>query len=678
MDTLHLDYETAADVDLTKVGLDVYTSPRSRPHVLMGAYRLNGSLQHWEAHKRVLPAELKEAIRDPDVQKWAFGGQFERVVSERVLDIETPIKSWRCGMVLAYMMSFTGGLKEVGEQIGLSIDKQKLDDGKRLIRKFCVPQRMSKNQPFEWRNWITDPEDWELFCEYNRQDVVAEEAEVHRLIKYPIKDFQWDNYHLDQIINDRGIPVDPEFVRNVIWMSEKRKAELIAGMKKITGIDNPGSVSQLMPWLLSEGYPYDDLRKESVTKALKRHKNKEIELTDDCKTVLELRQWAARTSVKKANKAQDVVGDDGRARYLFQFAGASRTQRFSGREIQSQNLMRTPKELDFEDDDGERLTCATNIIRNGEYNAFELFIDEPMLCLTGAMRGMFRAPDGRVFKVRDFNSVETAGLAWVARCPAMLEIFRKGKDPYISFGVHFYRKAYEEITRAERQICKPAVLGCGYRLSAGKDENGVKTGLLAYAENMGVELTLAEAERMVVVFRDTFSEIKQFWYDCEECIRYVLKTHQTAKLGFVQLEWCKPFLLIRLPSGRCIYYYKPNLEQRVFTASNGDKYTRTVFTYMGRNQKNHKWMRLEGHGGVVTENIVQAFTYDMLMVKLRQLHEVGFFLIGHSHDEGMVEENEGDDDYTSELMQELFVEPIEWALGFPLGASGWEGQFYRK
>lgn len=693
-DTLHLDYETKSDLDLTRVGLDVYSAhPSTR--VLMAAYRINGrSLEHWEAHRRPPPAELKEALEDPEVEKWGFNAQFERVISKRVLKVRTSRRGWRCSMVLAYMMSFTGGLKDVGEQIGLPLDKRKLDDGKRLIRKFSMPQRMSKNQPFEWRNWITDPEDWELFCQYNEQDVITEEAIKNRLIRYPILPDQWQHYELDQLINDRGIPVDPDFVANVIWMSERRKAELVKRMRKIAGVENPGSVSQLHPWLLSEGYPYPDIRKESVTKALKRHKNGEIDFSENCRIVLELRQWAARTSVKKANKALDVVGEDGRARFLFQFAGASRTNRFSGREIQSQNLMRTPKELDFEDDHGERLICATNIIRHGEYSALELFINEPMLCLTGTMRGMFRAPDGRQFSVCDFSSVETAGLAWVARCPKLIEVFRKGIDPYKFFGTLLYRKPIEEVTRAERQDCKPPMLGCGYRLAAGEDKDGVKTGLLAYAENMGIDLTEELAIRAVTVYRTEFPEVKQFWYDCERCIRHVLKTHEPVQLGFVRFEWNKPFLLIRLPSGRCIYYYKPKLETRLFTKTvkvmrpDGwggwreeieiESYTRTIFTYMGRSQKTGKWTRLEGHGGVITENIVQALTYDLLMVKLMRLHEDGFYLIGHAHDEGMTEHDEGENYHTLERMRELFIEPVDWAPGFPLGAAGWTGQFYRK
>lgn len=693
VDRLHLDYETKADLDITKVGLDVYTSPRARPDVLMAAYRINDApIRQWEKHRGRIPGELKEALEDPEVECWGFNAQFERVVTRRVLKIKTPRRKWRCAMVLAYMQSFTGRLEDVGDQIGLPLDKQKHKDGKRLIRKFTMPQRITKNQPYEWRNWITDEEDWELFKEYNIQDVVTEEAIVHRLIRFPVLPEEWRYYELDQLINDRGIPVDPDFVENVIWMSERRKAELLAQMQETTGLDNPNSVSQLLPWLQYEGYPYSDLRKESVEKALNRQKKDLIDCSDDCIEILKLRQWASRTSTTKAAKAKMVVGDDGRARFLFQFAGASRTNRASGREIQSQNMTRTPKLLDAEEDGGEKLSFVTDMIRRGDYDGFDLMFKEPMLAFTGCMRGLFRAPDGRHFVTCDYASVESVGLGWVTGCERMLDVFRNGRDVYRDFGTMFYNKPYDEITRAERQICKPPALGCGYRLGPGVDNDGVKTGLLAYAENMGVEMTLDEATRAVKVFREGYPEVREHWYEYERAVRHVLSTHKPYDVGPIHFEWMKPYLLIRLPKGRFIYYYKPRLEQRIYatgkmirvrvngrlTEEREETYTRTIFTYMGRNQKTGQWTRLEGHGGVLTENIVQALTRDILMIGLERLHDAGFKIVSHAHDEGMAEVPDGDNYYTLDLMRELMTAPIEWAPGFPLNAAGWTGQFYRK
>jgi DNA polymerase len=703
-DTLHFDFETRSDLDLTAAGLDAYFSPRANPQILMAAYRLNdGPIRHWQQTDGRFPRELAEAIEDPQVIKWAFNAQFERTASRRVLKLRTPRRNWRCSAVLAYMQSFTGGLAEVGEQIGLPIEKQKQKDGRRLIRMFTMPQRITKNQPHLWRNWLTDPEDWRLFCDYNIQDVVTEESIEKRLIRYPIMEEEWRFYELDQLINDRGIPVDLDFVENVRWMSERRKDEMLAQMREITGVDNPNSVSQLLPWLQSQGYPFQDLRKESVQRALKQSRaffecdpDASDDDAPDVMRVLRRRFWAARTSTKKAAKAKIVVGDDGNARFLFQFAGASRTQRFSGREIQSQNLTRTPKALDAEEDGGEKLSRITDYIRRGEYDGFDLLFDEPMEAFTGCMRGMFRAPPGKEFRVCDLSSIESVGLGYIARCERLLNVFRNGFDAYKDFGAMFYQKPYEEITRAERQVCKPPTLGCGYRL-------GPK-GLLTYAENMGVDMTLDEAIRAVRVFREGYPEVPQFWYDCESAIRNVLRTKRPVTVGCVVFDWIKPYLVIRLPKGRNIYYYKPRLEKRLFTSdktvrkrirSEGEfihgapegewitveepeTYTKTVFTYMGREQKTGRWTRIEGHGGVATENIDQALTRDILMVGMDRLHNDGFNIVGHAHDEIQCIEDIDDDYHTVERMRELMTAPIEWAPGFPLNAAGWSGPFYRK
>jgi DNA polymerase len=518
---------------------------------------------------------------------------------------------------------------------------------------------------------------------------------------------EWQFYGLDQLINDRGMPIDWDFVTNVIWMSDRRKRQLSDEIIEITGVDNPNSRDQLLPWLQANGYPFDDLRKETVEKALNLapelwgHEKDARE--DECKPavlVLRRRQWASVRSIDKAVAARRTAGAGHRVRFMYQFAGASRTNRFSGRGVQPHNMKRTPKMLDPEEDDA-KLTFATDLIRGGHYDGFDLFIREPMEAFTGAMRSMFRAPDDSEFKVCDYKSVESAGLGWVADCTRLLNVFRENLDPYRDFGTLFYQKAYGDITTAERQICKPPTLGCGYRLSAGKDEDGVKTGLLKYAEDMGVNMTPTQADHAVKVFREGYPEIPQFWYACERAIRYVLTTHQPFTLGYVRFEWMKPYLLIRLPSGRFIYYYKPRLEKRVvdtgrtkWVRSRGeantghrqgtlievpDTYIRHSFSYMGRNQKTTKWERIQAHGGVTTENIVQALTRDILKVGLQRLHKAGFYIVGHAHDEGICMQKIGDNFYTLDLMREIYREPI--LNGRPVSRwtqAGWQGKYYRK
>lgn len=715
-DSMSVDYETKSDPDLTKVGLDVYTLPRSNPGVLMGSYRLNtrgqrGQLRQWQTHIEPPPREFVEACEDPHVEKWAFNAQFERTVTNRVLGIKSPIKGWRCSMVLAYMHSFTGGLEQVGAQIGLPEHLRKKRNGQRLIDMFTMPQRQTKNQPYLWRNWLTDPYEWEEFCDYNRQDVIAEEFVKQRLIgdpenPFPILPDEWDFYELDQQINDRGMPADPDFINGLIELAERRKAELLWEMQGITRLDNPNSSDQLLPWLQRHGYPYDNVRKENIDKALNRSKElwdvkKDIPDAEapDIIRVMRRRQWSAVRSTDKAYAARRMIGPGSVIRFMYQFGGASRTLRFSGRGVQPQNMKRTPKLLDPEHDD-TKLSIATDLIRRGDYDGFDLFINEPMEALTGCMRGLFRAPPGYELRSCDYKSVETAGLAWLAQCPNLLKIFSEGLDPYRFFGSLWYKKPMDQINSFERQLSKPPMLACGYRLSPGENRDGVLSGLIAYADNMGVPMTQEEATAAVTIYRTEFPEVKQFWYDCEDAVRSVLTDGNPVQLGFLRFEWMKPYLLMRLPSGRYVYYYKPRLEKQIVSTGRfktirslgmeihgrpkgelfeiEDTYVRHNFSYMGRNQNTTQWERVMAHGGVTTENAVQALTRDVLKVGLTKLDKEGYDVRGHSHDEGIALQHIGDNYYTLQRMREIYREPIGWAPGFPLDASGWEAPFYRK
>jgi hypothetical protein len=714
-----LDYETRCRLDLRKVGLDAYTAHESF-QVLMAAYRIDrGPLQHWEAHERPIPVDLKEALCDPEVEKWAFNASFERVVTERGLHLATPVEGWRCAMVLSYMQSFVGGLFDVGLQVGLPEDRQKKKIGRHLIGLFCQPQRLTKRNPHEWRDWNTDPDQWSEFCEYNKQDVVAEEYLRKVLIRYPVLQDEWDFYHLDQVINDRGMPVDLEFVRNVKAMSDRRQDELLSEMEALTGLPNANSVAQLLPWLKAQGYPYDDIRKETVQKALGRSLElwkvpADAPAVPLVVRVLRHRLWAARTSTKKAQAALLRVGSDDCVRHMYRFAGASRTARFAAVGVQPQNLARTPKVFE----DTAKLDCATDLIRRGDYDAFDLFVDEPMMVFAGLMRGMFRAADDEELHVCDYASVESAGLAWIAGCQRLLNVFRDGRDPYRDFGTLFFKKPYDEITKEERNIGKAPCLGCiggntrvltpdgwkpiavitkadrvfdgvdfvehggvvdqgvkdvidyhglqitpdhlvlsggkwrtaheafrigtsfaiptydiadcgprhcfavattlgqlivhncGYGLGPGRVEDGEKTGLLKYAEGMGIDMDPETAEEAVRVYRQGYPEIPQFWRDCQDAAFRVVQTKHPCVVGRIRFEYLKPYLLVRLPSGRHIYYFQPKLEQRLvktgrvqrvyangsFAREEEESYLRTVFTCMGRNQRTTKWERIEVRG----------------------------------------------------------------------------------
>lgn len=688
---LELDWEGRSRVDLKKFGLDIYASDPST-EVLMAAYAIDGSdFRHWEAHKEPIPEELVDALMDPDCEKWAFNAAFERVITRKVLKLATPYKGWRCTQALAAMQSFDGGLDEVGKRVNLPEDLVKDKGGLKLIQMFSMPQKITKSNSLEWFDWTTHPEEWENFCRYNIQDCVAERAIRRRLIKYHVPRFEWELYELDQIINDRGKPVNRTFAERAIAMAEKRKAELTEEMRGITDLMNPGSVSQLIPWLMDRGYRFDDLGKDTVKKELSAHtaavlEGKEGHLSDDCVKVLKLRQWQARLSVTKYN-AIVKYENGGRIRQLFQFAGAARTNRWAGRLVQTQNLSATPPDLE----DLSKLQMVNRWIADNEYENLSMFMGEPMEALVGCVRSSFQTEKGKQFVVADLSSIESAVIAWLTGCTRLLNVFRDGRDPYKDFATDFYRIKYEEVTKAQRKICKPPTLGCGYRLGAGGMFEGKRTGLWGYAENMGVDIPQAEAARAVKVFRSIYPEIPEMWKALERGVTVALTERRAYSVGLVTFRYESPYLTMELPSGRKIYYFQPRLEPKTVRTGRfktvmveGEEYEEEetfesiAFTYMGRHQKTRQWVRIDSHGGKIIEQATQGTARDVLAVKLMALHKDGFNLVAHVHDEALSEEPINSNYYRLQRMVDHMKSPIKWAPGLPLGAAGWEGQFYRK
>lgn len=728
MTTISLDWETRSEIELKTRGLDVYSSHPST-QVLMGAYAFDGGkVNHWDANDRALPAELKEALEDPHVVKKAFNAQFERVIARRVLKLKTPIKNWRCTMALAYMQSFSGGLDMVGAQVGLPPEKQKVAGGKRLIDTFCKPQKITKANPFMWKDALTHPTEWAEFCEYNVGDVETEMAIERRLSPFPIQDSEWELYELDQLINDRGLPVDLDFIRHAIEMSDRRKLELTSAMREWTGVRNPNSTQQLLPWLRERGYPFADLRKDTVKKVLAENAEQtggydvlddgedddgynERDITQmilprsyeggflepEAVRVLMLRQQAARTSVRKYNAIVNSVGSDGLLRFTFQFAGASRTSRWSGRRFQPQNLARPPKELEADKklaDYGERkdllMTTVTDAIRAGDYDLLQLLTDEPMNYLAGMVRSSIRTPDhaDEDFVVCDLSAIETCVTAWVSGCERLLNVLRTGGDPYVDFGTDLYKKAAEDISKFERQCSKPAVLGCTYRLGGGDLRDGKRTGLWGYAESMGVNFTREESATAVAVFRKSYPEIPKAWYALEDAWKKCVRTKQPQVPSFwiggrkvtipVRMEYRKPYIMIWLPSGRPLYYHLPRISPKTFQGRDGEPYVKDVMSYMGKQQNGNKWIRVETHGGKIIENLVQAIARDVLKDGLLAAHKFGFKIIGHVHDEIITRHRRGDNQFTVSTLRDCMAAALDWAPGLPLGAAGYAANFYRK
>jgi DNA polymerase bacteriophage-type len=695
MTKLHLDWESASEIDLTKRGLDVYSADETT-RLLMGGYAFDDDAPKLWLRGDPMPPELVEAIQDPHVEKWAFNAQFERVMAARVGRLKPGYKNWRCAMVLGFMQSFVGNLEKMGQLVGLSSDLQKMKEGKRLVKQFTQPQKVTKANPYRWRDEHTDPDDWQMFCEYCVQDVISERAFVKRLSKFPILPEEWDLYELDQQINDRGLPIDMVFVENAQRLATERKLELTEDLKAMTGLANPNSPAQLLGWLKNRGYPFDDLRKDTVKKVLTEEQHSGGVLTGDAVPALKKRQQVARTSVKKYDGLQRAVNpQDHRLRFAFQFGGASRTNRWAGRIINPQNLTRTPKEIEPDDKFADAtnfpadymLNLVTEMIRKGELSYLALTVKEPMDALAGTVRSAIRPAATHQLMSCDLSSIETCVIAWVSGCERLLNVFRTGKDAYKDFGQDLFGVPYDEVTKSMRTDSKPGVLGCGFRLSGGELKEGKKTGLWGYAESMGINLDKDQCHKAVRKFREIYPQIPKLWYALEEAIIRAIKTGGRAvpiiRIGGsnfrvpVEIEMMKPYMTIKLPSGRRLYYHKPRVDKITLNGVNGE-YTKEAISYMGQKQGTKIWTRLDSHGGKFTENIVQAIARDILAVGIRRAMEAGFNLVGHVHDELIVMIRRGDNRFTVSWLRDLMTQPEPWMGGLPLGAAGGVFDFYRK
>lgn len=714
--TLSFDYETKSELDLTQVGIDLYSAHPST-EILMASFKIDGqTTEQWvPAEGERIPSDLKEALRDPEVHKIGFNASFERMITWRKLGLGVgDYSSWRCSMALAYMFSFMGGLDDIASQMDLRFKKD--PKGKMLVRTFCGPNKPTKNQPFVWRDQHSDPELWEEFKRYNIRDEDSEWELWTKLIRYGVPEWQWELYALDQIINDRGLPINRRFVENALQIADRRKSELISEQNRITGLANANSGAQLLPWLIDRGYPYENLQKANVVKALVAEEEEvknpsltydydlrkmvpatypdatvnalgQIEgdavMTDDCRIVLRLRQGSSKTSTTKYEACMNGLGDDDRLRHCFQFAGGSRTNRWAGRKIQPQNLPRTPKWLEPEDGiDFDRLEYCNLLIESGDYYTLGLFAGEQMDAVAGCVRSTIQAHDGKKLVVCDLSSIESVVIFWLTDCQRGLNVFRNGLCAYKDFATTLYSVPYDEVTKGQRSGAKPAVLGAGYRLSGGELRNGEKTGLWGYAENMGVKMTQEEANRAVQVFRETYSEIKNGWYQIEDTIeRAMAAGGKIVKWGPLEFQIVKPFLRVGLPSGRSMWYYKLRVEKYEAEGRYGP-YMRTNITYMGKDQVTNQWKRIESHGGKFIENFVQALARDILGFGLLAAHAAGFFLVGHVHDEIISEEDENDEVHSLDLLRHCMTKAIQklhiWLQTMPLNAAGYEGKTYKK
>ena len=640
---MHVDIETFSSVDLTKCGVYKYAEGEDFEILLFGVSVDGGPVVVYDlASGDELPTNIREALTDPSVIKTAHNANFERVCLSRFLDLPPhtylPPQQWRCTMTWAAYMGLPLSLKGVGAVLGL--DKQKMDEGKDLIKYFCVPCAPTKANKGRTRNRPEDaPEKWELFKSYNARDVEVEMQIEEKLSRFPVPDFVWDQYFLSEEINDRGIGVDMELVENAIRIDGEVREELKRKMTRITELENPNSVQQLLGWLGENGVEAESLGKKNVKKMIE-------EQDGEVKEALLLRQQLAKSSVKKYVAMENAVCADGRIRGCFMFYGANRTGRFSGRLVQLQNLPQNHLS-----DLGE----ARELVRQGNIEALRLLYSDIPDTLSQLIRTAFIASPGNLLYVADFSAIEARVIAWLAGEQWRIEAFTGGKDIYCASASQMFGVPVEKHGQnAElRQKGKIAELALGYGGSVGA------------LKSMGaIEMGLAEEELqpLVSAWRTASPNIVRFWWAVDRAAKQAVFQKEKAKVGNLTFRYESGFLFITLPSGRELAYVKPRKGQ--------NKFGEDAITYEGVGGTK-KWERLETYGPKLVENIIQGISRDILCYAMSSLREKRICM--HIHDELVIEGQE-----KLEEICEVMGHTPPWAEGLNLRADGYLTPWYKK
>ncbi len=659
MKNLSIDIETYSSTDLTKCGVYKYTEAEDFDVLLFGYSVDSGPVQVVDlASGEKLPQEIIAALTDDTVIKWAFNAQFERICLSRWLrdhggfdntgysipqdtvgDYLDPA-AWRCTMVWSATMGLPLSLEGVGAVLGL--DKQKLTEGKELIKYFCTPCAPTKTNGGRTRNRPADaPEKWDAFKRYNRRDVEVEQAIQDRLHKYPVPESIWEEYHLDQEINDRGVRLDMELVRQAIAMDARSRKQLTEGMKRLTDLENPNSVQQMKQWLSDNGLEMDSLGKKEVAAVLKT-------APPELREVLLLRQQLAKSSIKKYQAMEKAVCADGRARGMFQFYGANRTGRWAGRMIQLQNLPQNHL---------PDLAEARALVRAGDFDAVEMLYEDVPDTLSQLIRTAFIARPGCTFYVSDFSAVEARVLAWFAGEQWRQDVFERGGDIYCASASAMFHCPVEKhgVNGHLRQKGKIAELALGYGGSIG-----------ALKAMGAIEMGLQEDELhpLVTAWREANPNIVRFWWDIDRAAMSAVRDRIDGEVAGVRFAYRSGMLFVTLPSGRRLAYVKPKIGTNQFGSD--------CITYEGVGGTK-KWERLETYGPKLTENIVQATSRDLLCHAMRTLSHC--FITMHIHDELVIE---ADPRMSLEALCEQMGRTPSWAKGLKLRADGYTTEFYKK
>ena len=657
--TLSLDLETFSDVDLQKCGVYKYAQSPNFEILLFGVSVDGGEVVVYDlAQGDTVPMDIIKALTDDTVTKWAYNAAFERICLSVWLQRNYPTyfrsysidedtvgdyldpSAWKCSMIWAAYIGLPLSLAGAGTVLGL--EEQKLKEGKDLIRYFCVPCKPTKVNGGRTRNLPEhDIEKWNTFIFYNKRDVEVEMSIQDRLKKFPVPDFVWDEYHLDQEINDRGIALDMAVVENAIAFDAKSKAELAEKMQKLTDLDNPNSVVQMKQWLSDNGLEMDSLGKKEVAQAVKTAPKELAE-------VLLLRQQLSKSSVKKYQAMQNAVCMDGRARGMFQFYGANRSGRWAGRMIQLQNLPQNHM---------PDLEQARGLVESGNYAAVELLYDDIPDTLSQLIRTAFVPRPGMKFVVADFSAIEARVLSHLAKENWRTEVFANNGDIYCASASAMFGVPVEKhgVNGNLRQKGKIAELALGY---------GGSVGALKAMGALEMGLSEEELQPLVDSWRAANPNIVRFWWDVDRCVKDTVKNRVSTETHGIRFIYQSGMLFIQLPSGRRLSYVKPHMGENRFGGE--------AVTYEGVGSTK-KWERIESYGPKFVENIVQAISRDILAYAMRTLSHC--FICGHVHDELIIECSMG---VTIDAVCEQMGRTPPWISGLLLRADGYECSFYKK
>ena len=661
MRSISIDIETYSGNDLNKCGVYKYVQHPDFDILLFGYSVDGGEVRVIDlAAGEEIPEDILAALSDEYITKWAFNSNFERVClsewlrrnhpehfrsysveGDTVGDYLDP-RGWKCSMIWSAYMGLPLSLAGVGAVLGL--EEQKLKEGKDLIRYFCVPCKATKSNGGRTRNLPEhDPEKWEQFRFYNRRDVEVEQSIQKKLQNYPVPDFVWNEFWLDQEINDRGILLDMALVENAIKLDAISKGKLSDAMKDITELDNPNSVAQMKQWLSDQGVEAESLGKKDVAKMIA-----DDGIDEDVTEALMLRQQLAKSSVKKYQAMQTAVCRDGRARGMFQFYGANRSGRWAGRIIQLQNLPQNHM------DDLEQ---ARGLVRNGDYEALSLLYDSVPNVLSELIRTAFVSAEGNKFCVADFSAIEARVLSWLAGEQWRTDVFVNNGDIYCAsasamFGVPVEKHGQNAHLRQKGKIAELA-LGYGGSVGALKSMGAIEMGL---SED--------ELQPLVDSWRSANPNIVRFWWDVDRAVKKAVKQREPSVIKGIRFECKSGMLFITLPSGRRLSYVKPRMGVNLFDGE--------TVTYEGVGSTK-KWERIESYGPKFVENIVQAISRDILCFAMRTLSHCR--ICAHVHDELIIETRK---DASLEAICEQMGRTPTWAEGLVLRADGYETPFYKK